>query len=103
MENLHMEQVSNTFENKSPAGTIIPSGGIRCQLLPQPSLQPAVPGNLSDPKEERMDRASAVSDTAAADCAWNYASLRTSDFLLMPSSVIPRRFGPRHFGVRFGF
>ena len=87
---------------KSFAKDVTPVGASGGQPFPPPSLPPAVPGDLSDPKEERMDQASAAPDLAAADCAWNYASLRTLDFSVIPPAPTLQRFHAWRFGNRFG-
>jgi len=97
-----MKLAAHAAENKGPAEMATPSGGPAYQRFTPPSLPPAVLGTLSIPKEERKDQASAAPDLAAADCAWNYASLRTLDFSLMPPSPSLQRFHAWHFGARYG-
>lgn len=97
-----MKLATYTVEMKSLAESAIPVGASGGQPFPPPSLPPAVPGDLSDPKEERMDQASAAPDLAAADYAWNYASLRTLDFSVIPPAPTLQRFHAWHFGNRFG-
>lgn len=92
-----MEQVDDHTGTHDLAGKTNLSAQIGDSLLPQRSVQPAVPGDLSAPEDERMDHESAAAVTAAADCIWNYAALRTLDFALMPSAPVFRRFGGRRF------
>jgi hypothetical protein len=97
-----MKPATPTVDLKSLAESTISPGASCGQPFPPPSLPLAVPGDLSDPKEERMDQASAAPDLAAADCAWNYASLRTLDFSVIPTVPTLQRFHAWRFGNRFG-
>jgi hypothetical protein len=95
-------KLAHTADMKTVAESANPVGAPCGQRFSPPSLPPAVPGDLSDPKEERMDQASAAPDLAAADCAWNYASLRTLDFSVIPPAPTLQRFHAWRFGNRFG-
>jgi len=97
-----MKLAIHSVDIKSLAESAIPVGVSCGQSFPPPSHPPAVPGDLSDSKEERMDQASAAPDLAAADCAWNYASLCTLDFSVIPTAQTLQRFHAWRFGNRFG-
>ena len=97
-----MKLATHPADMKSFAESAIPVGVSCDQPFSPPSLPPAVPGDLSNPKEERMDQASAAPDLAAADCAWNYASLRTLDFSVIPPAPTLQRFHVWRFGNRSG-
>lgn len=98
-----MKLATYTVELKDPVPSAIPVSVSCGQPLSSSFLPPAVPGDLSHPKEERMDQASAAPDLAAADGAWNYASYRTLDFSAIPPTPTLQRFHAWRFGDRFGW
>jgi hypothetical protein len=98
-----MKLATYTVEMKNPAPSAIPVGASHGQPFSSSFLPPAVRGDLSDPKEERMDQASAAPDSAAADGVWNYASYRTLDFSVIPPTPTLQRFHAWRFGDRCGW
>jgi len=98
-----MRLAIHSVDIKRLADSAIPVGASRAQSFPPPSLPLAIPGDLSDSKEERMDQASAAPNPAAADCARNYASLCTLDFSVIPTAQTLQRFHAWRFGERSGF
>ena len=98
-----MKLATHTVELENLAERAAPTDVSCGQQFLQPSLPPAVPGDLSDPKEERMDQASAAPVPAAADGTWNYSSYRTLDFSVIPPAPTLQRFHAWRFGDRFGW
>ena len=94
-----MELAAHAVDAKSLAESATATGA----SYGQPFVPPAVPGDLSDPKEESMDQASAVTTLATADYAWNYASLGTLDCSLTPPPPPLQHFHAWRFGSRFAF